>query len=42
MNEKKFATLQEFFNSEEYKNKDLSYCDLSNLDLSHIDNWIWG
>lgn len=30
---KKFQNIEEFVNSEEFKNKDLSYCDLSNLDL---------
>lgn len=31
---KKFKDIEEFVNSEEFQNKDLSYLDLSNLDLS--------
>lgn len=31
---KKFCNIKEFLNSNEFNNKDLSYCDLSNLDLS--------
>jgi len=31
---KKFENIEEFLDSDEFKNKDLSYCDLSNLDLS--------
>lgn len=38
---KKFNNLEEFLNSNEYQNKDLSYCDLSNLDLSNIDKDKW-
>lgn len=38
---KSFKNIKEFLNSIEFKNKDLSYCDLSNLDLSKIENYEW-
>lgn len=38
---KKFNNIEEFMNSKEFKNKNLSYCDLSNLDLSGLDQDTW-
>lgn len=38
---KKFCNIKEFLNSNEFNNKDLSYCDLSNLDLSNFPCKTW-
>lgn len=38
---KKFKNIQEFENSPEFQNRDLSYCDLSNLDLSKFPPETW-
>lgn len=38
---KKFESINEFLESEEFKKKDLSYLDLSNLDLSKLEPEIW-
>lgn len=38
---KKFKTIDELFSSEEFKKKDLSYCDLEGLDLSQFDYYVW-
>lgn len=38
---KKFSTVRELLNSEEFKNKDLSYCDLSGLDLKSLSWKTW-
>lgn len=41
MYKKKFETIDALFASEEFKKKDLSYCDLEGLDLSGINHSTW-
>ena len=38
---KKFKSIKELLLSKEFRNKDLSYCDLSSLNLRHLPSFTW-
>lgn len=41
MEMKKFNSIAQFLISKEFRNKNLSYCDLSGIDLSHLPSFTW-